>query len=93
MGEQGEGERLVEAVLGLERSMNGIAVILEQHGRKLDQLLAATAAPPGEETRLHELIEALIGRLDAQQRTLGRVEAGFGQIGAAVERVARQAGV
>ena len=93
MGEQGEGERLAEAVLGLERSVSGLAVILKQHGRKLDQLLAAVATPPGEETRLYALIAALLGRLDAQQQTLRRVEAGFGQIGAAVERVARQAGV
>jgi hypothetical protein len=89
---EGDGERLVEAVLGLERSMGGIATILEQQGEKLDRLLELVATPAGEEQRLHALLEALIRRLDVQEQTLRRVEAGFRQIGSAVEQVARQAG-
>jgi len=49
-------------------------------------VLEVSTAAPAEETRLHELILALIGRLDAQAGVLGRPEAGFGQIGTAVER-------
>ncbi len=65
--------------------MSGIAAVLEQHGAMLQRLLEVSTAA-AEETRLHELILALIGRLDAQAGVLGRLEAGFGQIGAAVDR-------
>ncbi len=51
----------------------------------LQRLLEVSTAA-ADETRLHELILALIGRLDAQAGVLGRLEPGFGQIGAAVER-------
>lgn len=53
-------------VVGLERVVSGIAVMQEQYGWMLGQLLDAVAAEADEESRLHELILALIGRLDAQ---------------------------
>lgn len=87
-----EAARIADAVVGLERAVSGIAVVQEQHGWMLGQLLDAAAAEPEEESRLHELIMALIGRLDAQAEQLQRMEARLGQIGAAVERAVREAG-
>jgi len=78
--------RLTEAVLGLEQAVSGIAAVLDQHGAMLQRLLEVSTAAPAEETRLHELVLALIARLDAQAGVLERLEAGFGQIGAAVDR-------
>jgi len=60
-------------------AVSGIAAVLEQHGAMLQRLLETSTAAPAEETRLHELILALIGRLDAQSGVLGRLEAGFGR--------------
>lgn len=62
----------------MEQAVSSIAVVLEQHGAMLQGLLEVSTAAPAEETRLHELILALIGRLDAQAGVLRRPEAGFG---------------
>ena len=47
---------------------------------------------PQEKSQLHELILALIGRLDVQAEQLQRIEAGLGQIAAAVDRAVREVG-
>ena len=86
MSGQGETAQLVETVAGLEQVMGQVAAILEQHGQMLRALLEASAAKPKEATRLEGLIEALIDRMDTQAEVLGRMEARFGQIGAAVEQ-------
>ena len=85
MDQGGDTARLTEAVIGLEQAVTGIAAVLEQHGRILCRLLDASVTAPAEETQLHELILALIARLDAQARVLRRMEDGFGRISATVE--------
>ena len=92
MGDREETARLVEAVAGLEQAVSGIAVVLGQHGRMLRQLLDAATAEPEEETELHALMVKLIGRLDQQAGMLRRMEDGFGQVAAAVEKTRRGAG-
>jgi len=86
MSGRDEGARLTKAVIRLEQAVSGIAAVLEQHGQMLQRLLETSTTAPAEEMRLHERILALIGLLDAQAGVLGRMEAGFGQISAAVER-------
>lgn len=81
MDQRDDTVRLTEAVIGLEQAVSGMATVLEQHGRMLQRLLDASAAAPQEETQLHELILALIARLDAQAGVLGRMEAGLGKVG------------
>ena len=88
MGEPDGTAQLAEAVAGLERAMGGIAALLKQHGWMLQRLLELAAKPEEDTPRLDELIVALIGRLDRQAGILERMEARFGQIGAAVEQSA-----
>ena len=88
MGGQDEAAQLAEAVAGLERAVGQVAAILEQHGRMLQRLLEMAAKPEEDTPRLDELVVALIGRLDRQAGILERMEARFGQIGAAVEQSA-----
>jgi len=52
MSGQSETAQLVETVAGLERVMGQVAVILQQHGQMLRELLEAAAVRPKEETRL-----------------------------------------
>ena len=92
MSGRDETARIADAVVGLQQAVSGIAVVQEQHSWMLGQLLDAAAAEPEEENRLHELILALIGRLNAQAEQLQRMEVGLGQIGLAVEQAVREAG-
>ncbi len=80
-GQRDEGEmaRLTEAVLGLEGSVSGLAAVLEQQGEMLRALLELAAAKPGE-SRLDELLVALIGRLDRHATAVERMEAALGKI-------------
>ena len=80
-GQRDEGEvaRLTEAVLGLEGSVSGLAAVLEQQGEMLRALLELAAAKPGE-SRLDELLVALIGRLDAHASVMKRVETGINRL-------------
>lgn len=79
-GDEGEVARLTEAVLGLEGSVSGLAAVLEQQGEMLRALLELAAAKPGE-SRLDELLVALIGRLDRHAAAMERIEAALGKIG------------
>jgi hypothetical protein len=90
MDQRDDMVRLTEAMIGLEQAVSGMAGILEQHGRMLQRLLDASMAAPAEETQLHELILTLIARLDVQAGVLGRMEAGLGKVGIAVEGAARR---
>lgn len=90
-GQEGEPAQLAEAVLGLVQAVSAMAVEQRQQGQMLQALLELAAEKPKPETRLDELIQALIGRLDAHAGAMARMEAGFGQIGAAVERAERRA--
>ncbi len=87
--ERGEVARLAGAVESLAQAVEGMGAVLEQQGWMLRQLLDAALTAPKVEVPLHELLVALIGRLDAQAGVLGRVEKGLGQIGAAVEKAGR----
>lgn len=89
-GDEREVARLTGAVLALEGSVSGLAAVLEQQGEMLRALLELAAAKPGE-SRLDELLVALIGRLDAHAGAMARLEARFGQVGAAVERLGQVA--
>lgn len=62
---QGELARLMEAVVGLEQAVSGMAAVLEQQGRMMQRLLDASTTAPEEDARLHELVVALVRRLDA----------------------------
>ena len=75
MSQADEVARLVEAVSGLEQAIVGIAAILEGHGEMLARLLEAAEEKPPEETVTHQLLRALIGRLDQQQGTRIRAKA------------------
>ena len=86
MDQKSDTARLLEAVIGLEQAVSGMAVVLEQQGRMLHQLVEASMTPQEEETRLHQLILALITRLDTQAGVLGRVEDGLGKVGTTVGR-------
>ena len=91
--ERGEVARLAGAVEGLAQAVEGIGAVLEQQGWMLRRLLEASTTVPKEEVRLHELLVALIGRLDAQAEVLGRVEKELGQVGAAMGGADRGVGV
>lgn len=73
--------RLAEAVSGLEQAIGGIAAILEGHGEMLARLLEAAEEKPPEESEIHGLLQALIGRLDQQHGTLQRIEKGIATVG------------
>lgn len=88
MSQADEVARLVEAVSGLEQAIVGIAAILEGHGEMLARLLEAAEEKPPEETVTHQLLRALIGRLDQQQGTLQRIEMGIGTFGDALAKAA-----
>lgn len=75
--ERGEVGRLAGAVEDLAQAVEGIGAVLEQQGWMLRQLLDAAVTAPQAEVPLHELLVALIGRLDAQAGVLGRVEKGL----------------
>ena len=85
--ERGEVARLAGAVEGLAQAGEGIGAVLEQQGWMLRKLLEASTTAPKEEKRLHELLLALVGRLDEQAEVLGRVEKGLAGVGAAVGKV------
>jgi len=89
MSGQSETTQLVETVAGLERVMGQVAVILQQHGQMLRELLEAAAVRPKEESGLDELVLALIGRMDRQAGLLERMEARFGQVGESVAAMAQ----
>ena len=82
--ERGEVARLTGAVEDLAQAVEGIGAVLEQQGWMLRQLLDAAVTAPKAEVPLHDLLLALIGRLDEQARVLGRVEKGLGSVGYAV---------
>ena len=88
MSGQDESAQLAEAVAALGQAMGGIAAILEQHGRMLQRLPEMAAKPEEDTPLLEELSVALIDRLDRQAGILERMEARFGQIGAAVDQSA-----
>jgi len=79
-------ERLYDDRLDRDQDYSAKAGVVHSEILLLLQRLLEVSTAAAEETRLHELILALIGRLDAQAGVLGRLEGGFGQIGAAVER-------
>ena len=87
--ERGEVARLAGAVEDLAQAVEGIGAVLEQQGWMLRQLLDAAVTAPKAEVPLHELLVALIGRLDAQAGVLGRVEKGLEGIWDAVDRAGR----
>jgi hypothetical protein len=90
MSQSDEMARLIDAVSGLEQAVTGIAVILEGHGEMLARLLEAAEEPPPEETVTQQLLRALIGRLDQQQKTLNSIETGIGAFGEALAKTGGQ---
>ena len=77
MSQHDEAVGIVEVVSGLEQAVRGIALTLDEHGDMLRRRLDAVEEKPPENTRLYELLAALISEVGQQQRTLGRIEAGL----------------
>ena len=91
-GQNGELAQLTETMLGLVQAVSAMAAEQGQQGQMLRALLERAAEKPKGEMRLDELIQTLIGRLEAHVRAMARMEAGFGQIGAVVERFRQKKG-